>query len=187
MSAPVEDVANPQNVISLCTFLADHQWWLGGFHLHDFFTKGVWDGLANKEWTEFVDSRCRHPGANEFAFIDVLIDVVLGGDVPEDWPATFKNFVQSTRTLSLHRRIAIDENLRIELPTVYDERDCTLAALSRKKLHEVDRLARVVQTLVERHNADWTPEQERVTSHISLHCKILVHKFVPLTQMPRGP
>ncbi|KAJ3154811.1 hypothetical protein HDU89_008051 [Geranomyces variabilis] len=154
MSAPIDAVADPCFVAPLCNFLADHKWFLDGFHLYDFFTKGVWDRFANKEWAEFVDFHCKNPGADETAFIDLLIDVVLGGEVPEDWPATFKKFVELTRTLSLDRRSSVDKDLHLELPIKYDEKDCTLAALSRKKLHEIDRLARVVHTLVERHNAD---------------------------------
>ncbi|KAJ3146695.1 hypothetical protein HDU86_008439 [Geranomyces michiganensis] len=84
------------------------------------------DGLASppqveivvnvpSEWSTFVDTYCT-PAAGVSSFVDRVIDVVLGGEVPE--------------------------------------RDTTQAAMSKKKLHEVDRLARVVHTLVERHDID---------------------------------
>ncbi|TPX58645.1 hypothetical protein SpCBS45565_g07939 [Spizellomyces sp. 'palustris'] len=64
--------------------------------------------------------------------------------------------MSSARTLALGRRVERDEEIGIlpEEDVVYDDEACRLAAMSRKKLHEVDRLSRVIFRVAERQNAD---------------------------------
>ncbi|KAJ3006522.1 Ribosomal RNA adenine dimethylase domain-containing protein 1 [Thoreauomyces humboldtii] len=138
MSARRPDcAAEPSSVVN---FLALHQWYLHGFHLFDFFTTNVWDGVRPHCWADFVDG---HDGGDDL--VDDLIDVALGAPIPDLWPSSLREFISEARELAMDRSVLSDDVLDISPETGrFDEEACRRSAMPKKKLHEVDRLSRVI-------------------------------------------
>ncbi|KAJ3179438.1 hypothetical protein HDU85_004848 [Gaertneriomyces sp. JEL0708] len=132
----------------LTRFLSTYRWWLDGFHLLDFFTHDLWSQV-DAEWRDTV-------GASGDEFMDQLLDVVEGHDIPEAWPSSIRQFILDARQLPLSRRVEEDRDLAIQTltPDRYNLESCRLAAMSMKKLHEVDRLSRVVSHVARQQSAD---------------------------------
>ncbi|TPX54795.1 hypothetical protein PhCBS80983_g05735 [Powellomyces hirtus] len=143
MPIPISLAHTPTPLPILTSFLAPHQWYIDGFHLFDFFTDDLWSAV-DPAWRAFVDAEAADKGAD--AWINVLVGVACGADVPSGWPSGLADVVKGAREVAFGREAEGDD--------VEDEEACRLAAMSRKKLHEVERMARVVRDVTRRHNVD---------------------------------
>ncbi|KAI9099372.1 methyltransferase domain-containing protein [Phlyctochytrium arcticum] len=125
----------------LLSVLSVNAWWVGGFHLFDFFTTDLWSCI-DPEWREFVDSAGP-------SLLDDLLDIAIDGVPKPTFPDSLQQHLNTVQKLVLDRTVRPVPNLGID-PTQdasWDAYACTKAAMSMKKLHEVDRLSRVIKRL----------------------------------------
>ncbi|KAJ3106019.1 hypothetical protein HDU97_007203 [Phlyctochytrium planicorne] len=129
---------------SIARFLPAYSW-LYGSHAYD----AIKDSFFEKNWPQdwvFL--------ARERYNLDALIKISRGG-FEDEWPDSLKNFVKTCGNLSLPRELHEDDygSLFRDLQKDYDDSDTTKAGMTRKKLHEVERLSRVVLSVAKSSNA----------------------------------
>ncbi|KAJ3236427.1 hypothetical protein HDU81_010810 [Chytriomyces hyalinus] len=123
---------------SLSAFLSKFQW-LSSIHAYDSLTEDFWNKSWPSEWRELADE--------EWFQSEQLIGLVKDGIVQDSWPQSLKDYIHACKDLSLPRTVLqseFPEKVFDGIDSCIDEAATTASGMSRKKLHEVERFARVI-------------------------------------------
>ncbi|KAJ3102272.1 hypothetical protein HK100_004397, partial [Physocladia obscura] len=127
---------------SLCKVATEFRW-LTSIHAYDSLTDNFFETVWPKDWRILADESMFNA--------DHLMALNKHGTIQDIWPASFKEFAQQCKTLPLPRSVDPSEFGDTIAPAFafasgndINHTSTTANGMSRKKLHEVDRFARVI-------------------------------------------
>ncbi|KAJ3410406.1 hypothetical protein HDV05_003817 [Chytridiales sp. JEL 0842] len=131
----------------LASFITQFRW-LANIHAFDVVTHGFFTSKFPVEWQLLAEQK--------YFSIDDLIIVCMTGNVPSWWPESLKTYVKTAADLTLPRDVLLSDYatgvLDEEINKVPKKHGASKAAMSQKKLHEVERFSRVILHEASQHN-----------------------------------
>jgi hypothetical protein len=125
--------------------------WISKIHLLEMTTvdgMNLFDSTIPTEWKDYIQTE---------NVLDSFADYLICGNVGGDWPLSLREFVNTTNETALTRlpNPSDFDNIFSDKFAAHTMDDCRSLGLSKKKIHEVDRLQRLVLGIAQKSHADF--------------------------------